>query len=155
MMGHISTPPRDAGRVNRAGRSAARGFRARLLLALVVLSAPAPAGHGLAVSAQGGSITLFGDVKVDESKAEGRRPMSFGIILYTIGGNVVGRQNVSSGGRYRFINLRGGEYDIAVEVENSEIARVRVMVAGVAGSDFRQDLEFAWKPGAAGAKRGG
>lgn len=94
----------------------------------------------------GGSYTLFGDLKVDESKAEGRKPMSVTLIIYTLGGFVVGRQTVPAGSRYRFTNLRGGEYDIAIEVETTEIARVRVLVGGVPGSDMRQDLEFEWKP---------
>ncbi len=92
--------------------------------------------------------TLFGDVKVDESRAEGRKPLSLSIILYTLGGNVVGRQTVPSGGRYRFNNIPPGEYDLAVEVETNEIARIHVALGGAPGSDFRQDLEFEWKPSA-------
>src|SRR4051794_35359242 len=92
-------------------------------------------------TAQSGSISLFGDIKVDESKADKKTPLSFTIILYNLGGNVIGRQTVASGGRYRFNNLRPGEYDIAVEIETSEIARTHVSVAGGSGSDFRQDLE--------------
>jgi Flp pilus assembly protein TadD len=94
-------------------------------------------------------FTLYGDVKVDETKADGKLPLSLSIILYTLGGNVVGRQSVPSGGRYRFNNLRSSEYDLAVEVETSEIARVRVSVGGTPGADQRQDLEFEWKGGTA------
>ena len=107
-----------------------------------------PAGRALA---QRGTVTLFGDMRVDESKAGGMRAMSFNVILYNLSGNVLGRQTVPSGGRYRFNNVRSGEYDIAIEVENNEIARVRVMIAGSVTSDFRQDLEFEWKPGAGAA----
>lgn len=102
--------------------------------------------------AQVSGTTLYGDVKVDESKVDARTPMSLNIILYNLAGNVVGRQAVPSGGRYRFNNVRPGEYDIAIEVETSEIARVRVSVGGMPGSDSRQDLEFEWKPTATGAR---
>ena len=96
--------------------------------------------------AQVSGNTLYGDVKVDESRADAKTPLSLTIIIYNLAGNVVGRQSVPSGGRYRFNNMRTGEYDIAVEIETSEIARIRVSVAGTPGSDYRQDLEFEWKP---------
>jgi len=97
------------------------------------------------VFAQGGS-SLFGDVRVDESKADARKPLTLTVVLYTLGGSVAGRQTVASGGRYRFPNVRPGEYDIAVEVETSEIARVHISIAsGAAGADLRQDLDFEWK----------
>jgi cytochrome c-type biogenesis protein CcmH/NrfG len=67
------------------------------------------------------------------------------IILYTLGGNVVGRQRVPNNGRYRFNGIRAGEYDIAVESENAEVGRIRVVIAGMANSDFRQDIELEWK----------
>src|SRR5215213_3299402 len=57
-----------------------------------------------------GRYTLFGDLKVDESKVQGQLPASFQLILYSLGGTVVGRQNVPPGGRYRFLGLRGGDY---------------------------------------------
>jgi tetratricopeptide (TPR) repeat protein len=91
--------------------------------------------------------TLFGDVRVDERQADGLRPMSLDLILYNLGGLIVARQRVSTNGRYRFLGLRPGEYDLVVEVENTEIARIRVTIAGGAPSDNRQDLEFEWKPG--------
>ena len=105
----------------------------------------------LPATAQSG-FTLSGDVKVDETNADAKAPLSLSIILYTLGGNVVGRQTVPSGGRYRFNNLRSSEYDLAIEVETAEIARVRVHVAGSPGADIRQDLEFAWKGGTTGAR---
>jgi tetratricopeptide (TPR) repeat protein len=93
-----------------------------------------------------GSLTLYGDLKIEENKGEqDLKPMSFDIILYTLGGNVVGRQKVANNGRYRFLNLRSGEYDLVVEVENAEVARMRINLGGVPGSDLRQDIELAWK----------
>ncbi len=104
------------------------------------------------VFAQGGS-SLFGDVKVDENKSDAKKPLTLTIVLYTLGGSVAGRQPVASGGRYRFPNVRPGEYDIAVEVENNEIARVHISISGgPAGADVRQDLEFEWKATSTEAK---
>jgi tetratricopeptide (TPR) repeat protein len=103
------------------------------------------AGSSLQAVAQVSGFTLYGDVNVDSSKAEGKLPLSLNIILYNLAGNVAGRQAVPTGGRYRFNNLKSGEYDIAIEIENSEIARVRVSLGGTPGADYRQDLEFEWK----------
>lgn len=96
--------------------------------------------------AQRGGITLYGDVKVDESKADANSSLSLMIVLYNMTGNVIGRQSVISGGRYRFGNLGSGEYEIGVEVDANEIARVRVLLGSMSASDYRQDLEFEWKP---------
>jgi Flp pilus assembly protein TadD len=116
--------------------------RLNLLLTLSVLLVFAAQGT---VFAQG-NITLWGDVKVDETKVDTKKSLSLSIILYNLAGSVLGRQTVPSGSRYRFNNVRAGEYDIGIEVETTEIARVHVVVGGSAGSDFRQDLEFEWKP---------
>ena len=124
-------------------------IKTALFVALIVLST----GLDKPTLAQGGT-SLFGDVKVDESKADSKRPLTLTIVLYNLGGNVVGRQTVASGGRYRFPNVRPGEYDIAVEVENSEIARLHISVAGgAASSDTRQDLEFEWTSPAVETRR--
>jgi tetratricopeptide (TPR) repeat protein len=101
----------------------------------------------------GGSYTLYGDIKVDDRKVTEKVPMSLSVVLYTLGNYVLGRQTVPSGGRYRFNNLRQGEYIVAVEVDNSEIARVQVTLAGASGSDIKQDLEFEWNPGPGGSSK--
>jgi tetratricopeptide (TPR) repeat protein len=97
-----------------------------------------------AASAQG-KYTLFGDLKVDESKVQEQVPLSFHVILYTQAGTVVGRQTVAPGGRYRFIGIRSGDYDIAIEVNNNEVARVRTFVGGSIDTEYRQDLELEWR----------
>jgi Tfp pilus assembly protein PilF len=120
--------------------------RARRLLALSLLVAAAalPAPHARAQ--RGVGHTLYGDVKVDESKVKGAPPpLSFDIILYFLDGRVFSRQRVSNGGRYRFNGLASGEYDLAVEVDSSEVARIRVNVGGGTPTDFRQDIEMEWK----------
>ena len=52
------------------------------------------------------------------------------------------RQTVPSNGRYRFLSLRDGRYNIAVEFENVEIVRVLVYVSSPFKTDFRQDIEL-------------
>ena len=124
-----------AGCLGRAAGSLAQA----LLAVILVLALP------VAVPAQGGGHMLFGDVKVDESKVEGAKPLSFDIILYSEGGAMLGRQTVPNNGRYRFLNLANGRYDLAVEVEGAETARVRVMVQYAYKTDHRQDLHLEWR----------
>jgi hypothetical protein len=95
-----------------------------------------------------GNMTLYGDVRVDESKAGGNKLGTLTIVLCSRAcATVFGRTTVSPGGRYRFNNVTAGaEYDLVVEVDGAEIARTHIFVSGRPGSDFQQDLEFAWKP---------
>ena len=95
--------------------------------------------------AQAGGHTLFGDIKVDENQADGLKPLSLHVLLYSESGNLVARQTVASNGRYRFLNLRDGRYEIVVEVENVEVARISVSVNSPFKTDFRQDIEFRWR----------
>jgi Tfp pilus assembly protein PilF len=95
--------------------------------------------------AQTGGHTLFGDIKVDESQAGGLKPLSLHVLLYSESGNLVARLTVASNGRYRFLNLRDGRYEIVVEVENVEVARIRVSVISPFKTDFRQDIELRWR----------
>lgn len=106
------------------------------------------------VVAQAGGHTLLGDVKVDESQANGSRPLALQVLLYSEGGNLLFRQTVSSNGRYRFNNLRDGRYDVVVEFENVEAARVRVYVSSPFKTDFRQDIELQLRENPKRAKPG-
>ena len=110
------------------------------LLGLCILSVPARK-----VCAQGASnLTIFGDLKVDESKASGIKPLSFDMILYNQGGMRLNHQQVSNGGRYRF-TVGTGIYDIAVEVDAVEIARVRVEMLSPLVDFYQRDIELEWK----------
>jgi hypothetical protein len=102
---------------------------------------------------QAGGHTLFGDLKVDETKVDGVVPLSFDVVLYTEGGVLLGRQTVVNNSRYRFLNLQDGRYDVVVEVEGSEVARVRVLVQAAYKTDFRQDIHLEWKEGVAQRQR--
>lgn len=92
--------------------------------------------------AQGGGHILYGDIKVDESKATGVNRLSYDLILYSLARQVIARQTVSSNGRYRFNNLPSGVYDLAVELENVEVARIRVELVSPLPIDQRQDISL-------------
>jgi len=95
--------------------------------------------------AQGGGHILYGDVKVDESKVTGIKPIGYDLILY-LNGQIVRRQTVSSEGRYRFVDLSNGYYDLVVELENNEIARIRVEITSPRiNTDYRQDISLEWR----------
>ncbi len=90
--------------------------------------------------AQGGGHILYGDMRVDESKATGVTRLSYDVILYSLSRQVVARQTVTSTGRYRFNNLNSGVYDLVVELENTEVARIRVELISPMATDQRQDI---------------
>jgi len=119
---------------------------AGLLLAALTIFAPAPAPS----LAQAG-VTVYGDIKVDDSKAKGSGPMTFDVILYRLGGTIVARDRVPNNGRYRFMGVRTGEYQIAIEVESKELTRVNISVGASAGStsELQKDFEFELGPDAA------
>lgn len=100
--------------------------------------------HPIPTAAQGGH-TLFGDLKVDETGVDEVVPLSFEIVLYTESGALLGRQTVTNNSRYRFLEVSNGRYDVVVEVEGSEVARVRVLVQSAYKTDFRQDIHLVWR----------
>lgn len=126
---NLSTMPRS---VNRFCLSA-------LLIVLVSFGPSRAQGRG-------GNI-LYGDVKVEESKESATKLVSLEITLYNLAAYVIGRQVISNNGRYRFINLADGEYDLVVSVENAEVTRMRIQVrsTGAFPTDIRQDITLGWK----------
>src|SRR5882724_4355771 len=98
----------------------------KLLLAVGVIVLLSPG----ALSQGAGSNTLYGDLKVDESKVTGLKPISFEVVLTGRNLSAIGRQTVTNNGRYRFENLANGTYYISVRLDNSEIANVRVTLFG-------------------------
>jgi tetratricopeptide (TPR) repeat protein len=88
-----------------------------------------------------GPHTLYGDIKVEAEKGdEAVKPLSLEVQLYIINGTLIARSTVTVPGRYRFMDLSNGEYDVVVMSENTEVARVRVRVQAVYKNDFRQDI---------------
>lgn len=126
---------------NRQGflRSAARGITLALLAFVFLLI------QTVSAAGQAGGHTLLGDFKVDEKNVDSVVPLSFEVLLYTEGGTLLGRQTVVANSRYRFLNVANGRYDIVVEVEGSEVARIRVSVQSAFKTDFRQDIHLEWR----------
>jgi tetratricopeptide (TPR) repeat protein len=93
---------------------------------------------------QGGQ-THFGDVRVTADNSAASVPQEVTLILRRVTEGEVGRQTVSGGGRYRFTNLKTGEYEIIVEVDGKEVGRLQqVTVGGLSNSPYgyEYDLDF-------------
>lgn len=94
---------------------------------------------------QTGSV-VYGDLIVEDDGSGQLRPLNYHVTLYKLNGYVSARQTVAPNGRYRFPNLADGDYDLVVEVENSEVARVRIQLRSpVIKTDFKHDITLAWK----------
>ena len=105
-----------------------------------------------ASSAMAQGLTIFGDVRV-VSENNTIVPKEVTLILRRVTDGEVGRQVVSSRGRYRFTSLKEGEYEIVVEVDGKEIGRVsQIRIGGMILSNsphgYQNDLEFRWRSGA-------
>ena len=108
------------------------------------------------ISAQGqGGQTLFGDVRITGEHNE-LVSQDVTLILRKVPDGEVGRQTVSSRGRYRFTNLKTGEYEIVIEADGKEIGRLQQITirSQLSNSPYgnQVDLEFRWKPNAAPAQ---
>src|ERR1041385_3198524 len=127
-------------------------MRTSIILALALLLVTSTSS----VAQTDSDHSIYGDFKVDESKVTGAKPLSFDVILYTSGGDIVARQTVGNNSRYRFNEVPNGEYELVVEVENSEIARIHLMLNEGFKTDIRRDIELEWRenPGAKRSKAG-
>jgi TolA-binding protein len=101
-------------------------------------------------AAQGGR-TLFGDVRIT-GEDNTLVPMEVTLILRRASDGEVGRQTISSRGRYRFTNLPNGEYEIVVEADGKEIGKMgpifmRDRDLSNSPYGFQYDLDFKWKAG--------
>ena len=97
----------------------------------------------------GGPYILFGDLSVDEANDKRATPLVYEILLNNLGGRPADRQYVSSGGRYQFINLAPGQYELVVLLDHEEIGRMRVEILSGGSERVRQNIELAWKGNAA------
>lgn len=90
----------------------------------------------------GGNNMVFGDIKVHGGATTSNQPITLDVLLYTEAGELVFRQTVLSNGRYRFTNLTEGRFQIAVEIENSEVARFKIDLSSPLKREVRRDIEF-------------
>lgn len=131
------------------------------LFAMLVFSgaAFAQSRDRVQVSALGaGSYIIFGDLLVEENKTKESKPLVYEVVLNNRGGVSNGRQYVSAGGRYQFINLAAGQYELVVLLDHQEVGRARVeILPGPSQERVRQDITLAWtsnastKPGTVSA----
>lgn len=117
-------------------------FLSLLLLLLFSTAEVCMAQRGVPASRSSG-FTLFGDFDVS-GDADPAKPLMFDLLLYSRSGVLLDRQKVGSKGRYRFLNIPPGDYDLVIEFENSEVARTQVRLFGPP-TDFRQDLALQWR----------
>jgi Flp pilus assembly protein TadD len=127
----------------------------RLILASLFALVALLSGTALA---QGGR-TLFGDIRIT-GEDNNLVPKEVTLILRRAPDGEVGRQTVSSRGRYRFTNLINGEYEIVIEVDGKEIGRMtpifmRDRDLSNSPYGFQVDLDFKWKPGSSATPAGG
>ncbi len=123
-----------------------------LLVIALFISAAAQATRVPVMTPGGGSHKLFGDFKVDESKAQGAKPGLFQLVLYTLMGQVVARQSVSSNGRYYFSDVANGEYHLVIEMDGAEIERIQVVINERYSTDIRKDIALEWRGGSTSSK---
>ena len=116
-------------------------------LLVVVTLALGNAGEAAAQGRSG--HTLFGDLKADESKAGGRVPQSYTVILSAVPWGQPRRQPVPNGGRYSFMDVPNGEYNLIVEVEGNEMVRIPLLLQESRFTDIRKDIMLEWSPEAA------
>ncbi len=123
-----------------------RAFLSLLLFLTIV----AP---GVAVAQN--DYAIWGELRIRVSSPNQSAPSSATIVLSKVGTGEIGRQTISTGGRYRFTNLEIGDYDIQADVDGREIGRVRLNIMPGALAPFygfRQDFEFEWKGDSGPAK---
>src|SRR5437870_1944083 len=126
-----------------------------LVFSLVVLSQSDFAfGQRGVPAGRATGFTLFGDLEVrGEENNGGSKLLTFDLLLYSRSGVLIDRQKVGSKGRYRFLNVPAGDYDLVFEFENSEVARMQIRLVGIP-TDVRQDIAMEWRPGPFAGKSG-
>lgn len=111
------------------------------VLLVLLLTSPEVQGQRGITPRAGGNHIVYGDIKVNQGQASGK-PISLDLILFNEYGNPISRQRVSSNGRYRFIDLADGRYEIVVEFESNEITRIKVDFSSPLKTDVQQDIEL-------------
>jgi tetratricopeptide (TPR) repeat protein len=99
---------------------------------------------------------LYGDVKVDDCNSAGGAPMIMDVILYTKGMEVVQRQRINPGGRYRFDRVQDGDYWLVIEFDGAEVARDSVFIGKTSiATDLKHDLNLGCRSAIARKGSGG
>jgi len=116
-----------------------------LITALSLLLLPAGGVSGTIREGQTEGNILWGDLKIKANPPNLRIPLSFMVILYDASGSIVNRTTIPNNGRYRFGRVPNGEYEIAIEADSRELARVYILIQEVRFTDIRKDLQLEWR----------
>ena len=114
-------------------------------LPLIVPVLPASAQGRGGAAAQGPLSMVYGDLLVRADKDAAPLPGTFHLVLYDIRRAIVARQTVAPNGRFRFMNIGNGEYDLVVEADGVEIAKFHWFIEENRSTDRRQDITIPWR----------
>lgn len=115
-----------------------------LALNIAVLAQPASTSSQSATGT-GRIFTLYGDLGAFEFEGDVPKNTFFDLILYTRNHEAFARQRAGKGGRYRFLNIPEGNYYIAFELDNVEVARLAILISHKKDAPIRQDLQVYWE----------
>lgn len=99
--------------------------------------------HGQTQNRVRGNRILYGDFTIETAPGV-EPPALFQLLLYA-GVNVVARQPISPGGRYRFNSLTPGEYDVVLELDGVTVYRNRVRIEPLGPNDMKSDIVLVMK----------
>lgn len=104
----------------------------------------------------GGPSHLFGTLTIT-AKEDAQLPGGFSIVLYRFDKSVFGRQSVVNHGIYSFDKVPNGEYEIVIEAEGKDLARIqKILNSTVRNNEVRFNIDLEWRdrsntaPGKAG-----
>ena len=134
--------------------------RVRILTAAAVVAALAAQsafaqGTRQPVGGLGGEHEIYGEVKIDESRAKEKVPGSFMLVLTANQGKALARQSAMNNSPYRFLGLRNGTYEIVVESAGMPVARIPVVLDSSRKVELRQDIMLEWVGGGGGTAKPG
>lgn len=126
-----------------------------ILLAVSVGSSVVAQTRDPTIGGRSGGHNVYGDIKVENERTGGGKPIKIDLTLFTESRQVFARDIVFGSGRYRFNNIPGGIYEIVAEVEGQEISRLRVDLTSPLVEDVRKDLSFELKANGAPVSKTG
>ena len=149
--GASSAPTVEGKDIRLKGRRGRRLASAAALVACAVFFS-FPHAARAQIGGSGGPHVIYGEFKVDESKAGGMVSISFVLVLMTDTGIVVERQSVMNDTRFRFTGLLNGNYDLVVESAGMPVTRIRIQLFGQSKVELKQDITLEWERESAGGK---
>ncbi|MBM3790151.1 MAG: tetratricopeptide repeat protein [Acidobacteria bacterium] len=121
-----------------------RSLLSTVTITVLLFSAAASAQRGVPEGPVDGHI-LFGDLKIEAGQTGTRLPLSFVVVLYSAAGLVIDRQTIANNGRYRFMKIPNGDYEMVVEAESNELVRIPFLLNEGRFTEIRKDLVLEWK----------